>query len=138
VLIGIAYPVWTTYTGMVGVNYAGEAAAWTKMGQELPKEGQILALTHDYGMRIAYYGWRFVHLWPGTEEFSMLSMRASSSGEEGDDFEQLFQNEIQNMDYFLVTRFDQLDAQPLLKERLYSQFPIVAQGNGYILFDLKP
>jgi 4-amino-4-deoxy-L-arabinose transferase-like glycosyltransferase len=137
-LIGIAYPVWTTYTGLIGVNYAGEATAWTKMGQELPAEGQILALTHDYGVRIGYYGWRFVHLWPGTEEFSMLSMRASGSGEEVADFEQLFQTETQNMDYFLVTRFDQLEAQTMLKDRLYSQYPIVAQGDGYILFELKP
>jgi 4-amino-4-deoxy-L-arabinose transferase-like glycosyltransferase len=137
-LIGMAYPVWITYTGLIGVNYAGEAAAWTNMGRELPKEGQILALTHDYGVRIGYYGWRFVHLWPGTEEFNMLSMRASSSGEESADFEQQFLTEIQDMDYFLVTRFDQLEAQPLLKERLYDQYPVIAQGDGYILFDLKP
>jgi hypothetical protein len=137
-LVGVAYPTWTTYTGLIGVNYAGEAAAWTKMGQELPAEGQIVALTHDYGVRIGYYGWRFVHLWPGSEEFGMLSMRASSSGEETVDFEQLFLTETQNMDYFLVTRFDQLEAQPMLRDRLYAEFPIVAQGNGYILFDLKP
>jgi len=137
-LVGVAYPTWITYTGLIGVNYAGEATAWTKMGQELPKDGQILALTHDYGVRIGYYGWRFVHLWPGTEEFSMLSMRASSSGEESGDFEQLFLAETTGMDYFLVTRFDQLEAQPLLRDRLYAQYPIVAQGNGYILFDLKP
>jgi len=138
VLVGVAYPVWTTYTGMVGVNYAGEAAAWTKMGRELPAEGQILALTHDYGVRIGYYGWRFVHLWPGTDEFYMLSMRANSDGQEVEDFEQLFLTETRNMDYFLITRFDQLEAQPLLKDRLYSQYPIVGQGDGYILFDLKP
>ena len=137
-LVGVAYPVWTTYTGLVGVNYAGEASAWTKMGQELPPEGQIIALTHDYGVRIGYYGWRFVHLWPGTEEYNMLSMRASSSGEESADFEQQFKAETQDMDYFLVTRFDQLEAQPLLKDRLYGQYPIAAQGDGYILFDLKP
>lgn len=137
-LVGAAYPVWITYTGLIGVDYAGEAAAWSKMGQELPAEGQIVALTHDYGVRLGYYGWRFVHLWPGSEEFNMLSMRASSSGEEAADFETLFQAETHNMDYFLVTRFDQLEAQPLLKERLYTQYPIIAQGNGYILFDLEP
>jgi 4-amino-4-deoxy-L-arabinose transferase-like glycosyltransferase len=138
VLVGIAYPTWISYTGLVGVNYAGEAAAWTKMGEELPAEGHILALTHDYGMRICYYGWRFVYLWPGTEEFSMLSMRASSSGDEDADFEQRFLAETEGMDYFLVTRFDQLEAQPQISDRLYNQYPIVAQGNGYILFDLKP
>ena len=137
-LVGVGYPTWLTYTGLIGVNYAGEAAAWTKMGQALPAEGQIIALTHDYGVRIGYYGWRFVHLWPGSEEFSMLARRASRSGEEAADFEQLFLAETQNMDYFLVTRFDQLEAQPLLRDRLYSQYPILAQGDGYILFDLEP
>jgi hypothetical protein len=31
----------------------------------------------------------------------------------------------------------ELEAQPALKERLYSDYPVAAQGDGYILFDLR-
>jgi hypothetical protein len=29
-----------------------------------------------------------------------------------------------------------LDAQPLLKDKLYSTYPIFQEGDGYIIFDL--
>lgn len=39
-------------------------------------------------------------------------------------------------DYFLVTLFGQLDKQPGLKEIL-AAYPIAAEGDGYILYDLR-
>jgi hypothetical protein len=36
-----------------------------------------------------------------------------------------------------VTLFGELDAQPALKDRLYNNYPIYAQGDGYVLFDLR-
>jgi 4-amino-4-deoxy-L-arabinose transferase-like glycosyltransferase len=137
VLVGIAYPVWVTYTGLIGVNYSAEATAWRKMGEELPQDGQIIALTHDYGYRISYYGWRQVLIWPTTDELEMLSQRASSNNGGAEDFEQLFLAKTQGMDYFLITRFDQLEAQPSLRAYLYDHYPIMATGDGYLLFDLR-
>lgn len=137
ILVGIVYPVWITYTGLVGVNYTAEAAAWTKMGEELPRDGQIIALTHDYGYRISYFGWRQVQIWPTTDELDMLNQRVSNiSGSEAD-FEQQFEAQTQGMDYFLITRFDELEAQPFLRTTLYDNYPIAATGDGYLLFDLR-
>jgi 4-amino-4-deoxy-L-arabinose transferase-like glycosyltransferase len=136
-LIGTAYPVWLAYTGMIGMDYHNEASAWIKMGQELPQDGQIVALTHDYGLRIGYYGWRFVQVWPGSVDFEMLSRRVGGNGGDPDDFEQLFLDKTSGMDYFLITRFDELDVQPLLKARLYEQYPVATEGDGYLIFDLN-
>ncbi len=136
-LVGVAYPVWVAYTGLIGVNYATEAAAWRKMGEELPQDGQIIALTHDYGYRISYFGWRQVHIWPTTDELDMLAQRATSSGSEAVNFEQVFLKRTRGIDYFLVTRFDQLEAQSVLKTYLYEHYPVAAQGDGYLLFDLR-
>lgn len=137
VLVGIAYPVWVSYTGLIGVNYRAEASAWTNMGEQLPQDGQIIALTHDYGYRIGYYGWRQVQTWPATDELYMLSQRASSNTGNELEFEQQFHFRTQGMDYFLITRFDQLEAQPLLKAYLYDHYKVTAQGDGYLLFDLR-
>ena len=43
----------------------------------------------------------------------------------------------QGVEYFLVTAFGQLDSQPELAEILAS-YPVAAQGDGYVLYDLKP
>jgi hypothetical protein len=42
-----------------------------------------------------------------------------------------------NKDYFLVTMFNQLEKQPELKEILNDNYPIYAQGDGFIIFDLR-
>ena len=137
VLVGAAYPVWITYTGLIGVDYATEAAAWTNMGEQLPQDGQIIALTHDYGYRLGYYGWRHVQVWPNTDEQDMLAQRVSSNSGSDEEFEQEFITRTQGMDYFLITRFDQLEAQPLLKDYLYTHYLIAATGDGYLLFNLR-
>jgi hypothetical protein len=135
-LLGGAYPTWITFTGLIGRDYSTEAAAWTKMGQDLPESGQIIALTHDYGLRIHYYGWRFVDLWPTTDDLEMLTDRDNDGNETFVDFNAEFIDRTRGMDYFLVTRFDQLEAQPELKARLYDNYAVSQQGDGYILFDL--
>jgi len=105
----------------------------------MPQNGRIIALTHDYGLRIAYYGWVYVKTWPYVVDLNLLSRR---NGEQGTgqitstEFDQYFNSQIASYSYFLVTLFDELDAQPLLKSKLYDTYPIYKQGDGYVLFDL--
>ena len=40
------------------------------------------------------------------------------------------------MDYFLVTRIREFTRQKELHECLYNNYPLVAEGEGYLLFDL--
>lgn len=132
ILLWVAYPAWLTYTGFIGVNYRNEPGGWQRMGAALPP-GQYIGLTHDYGMRIAYYGWRLVRFWPGTADFAMLAQRNKGYSE---DFEGLWTQNTSGMDYFLVTLMGELDAQPMLKSKLYDNYPHT-DGEGYILFDLR-
>ena len=131
-LLAVAYPSWLTYTGFIGENYRNEPIAWQKMGATLPV-GDYVGLTHDYGMRIAYFGWRMVRFWPANNDFAMLAQRNKGYKE---NFEKLFEKKTSGMDYFLVTLKGELQAQPLLKARLYDNYPYT-QGDGYILFDLR-
>jgi hypothetical protein len=41
------------------------------------------------------------------------------------------------MDYFLVTQFGEFDAQPQLKNMLNDHYPMIAKGDGYVLYDLR-
>jgi hypothetical protein len=52
-------------------------------------------------------------------------------------FDNLFNRYSSKMSHFLVTDFDELDLQPELKEHLFSFYPISAEGQGYLIFDLK-
>lgn len=120
---------------LVTAFYNREVIPWVKMGQDLPADGSIIALTHDYGNRLKYYGWRsLVRLWPSQGD---LDLSAAHGSDPIGDFASYFEEQISGMDYFLVTLFGDLDAQPELKAMLYDHYPVAQQGDGYILFDLQ-
>jgi hypothetical protein len=52
-------------------------------------------------------------------------------------FDDLFDRFSSKMTHFLVTDFEELERQPELKERLFSFYPVSAEGEGYLIFDLK-
>ena len=116
-------------------NYFAEPIPWQKMGQELPRDKSIIALTHDYGNRLKYYSWRTVNrMWPTQGD---LDLSQAAGGNKIGDFAPYFKEQTAGMDYFLVTLFSSLESQPDLKTMLYDHYPIAQQGDGYVLFDLR-
>jgi hypothetical protein len=134
-LLGVGgYYAWVARSQVVVGANRSEPVPWQIMGQKIPQNGAIVGLTHDYGNRLKYYGWRAVQrIWPSQGDFE-LSKAAGS--EKIGDFDSFFREQIDGMDYFLVTLFSDLDAQPALKSMLYDHYPILIQGDGFVLFDL--
>jgi hypothetical protein len=139
VILAVALSAWLARNGIVSENNGSEVVGWTQMGTLMPKDGRIIALTHDYGYRIEYYGWINVDTWPYAVDFNMLTLRNdndASGSPTTSTFDQYFEKMIAGHKYFLVTLFNELDAQPLLKEKLYNTYPVSQQGDGFIIFDL--
>lgn len=138
-ILAIAISAWLARNGIVVQDYAPEAKGWAVMGADLPRDGRIIALTHEYGTRLSYFGFIQVGLWPYVADFGVLAQRNGGQGNgqpASDAFDQYFHSKTEGYKYFLVTLFNELDAQPLLKSKLYDTYPIFQQGDGYILFDL--
>lgn len=135
-LLGIGgYYAWVARSQIVAQNNRSEPVPWQIMGKALPQNGAIIGLTHDYGNRLKYYGWRAVQrIWPSQGDFELS---AAAGGERIGEFEPFFREQTDGMDYFLVTLFSDLDAQPTLKALLYDQYPVLMKGDGYVLFDLR-
>jgi 4-amino-4-deoxy-L-arabinose transferase-like glycosyltransferase len=135
VFLGISsYYAWIGRSLIFASYNPGEQEAWVRMGQELPRDGNIIALTHDYGNRLKYYSAIIPNrLWPVQGDLDLDTARGQVKY---DDFNVFFKDQTQGMRYFLVNLFSELDSQPDLKNMLYNHYPIVKQGNGYILFDL--
>jgi 4-amino-4-deoxy-L-arabinose transferase-like glycosyltransferase len=133
ILLGVGYHSWINYSGMIGIDYRQEILGWQKIGRELPDDGDIIALTHDYGFRLDYYGWRHVQNWPTITDLEMLALRDEYSSPI---FEEFFDKEIAGMEYFLITLMGEFDSQPMLKSMLYDNFEVYAETDAYIIFDL--
>ncbi len=131
VLAALVYPSWVSVSNQAKENDRLEPAYWQQIGSLLPTDGKILALTQDYGFRLIYYGWRKVTLWPILGEQTLAQLRGK-----GKDFASDFAKRIEGKDYFLVTAFGQFNNQPELKEYLAGHYPVFAQGDGYLIYDL--
>lgn len=132
VLLMVFYPAWITRSLLLSEDARGESIAWQRMGAELPKDGQIVGLTHDYGNRIRYYGWRVITTWPYTWDIDLSQEHGGVAG-----FPEMFNNYTQGKKYFLVTDYTDLENQPELKRMLYDNYSIFQKGEGYTLFLLE-
>lgn len=136
VLVIGGYYAWVARSQVaVTENYRTEPIPWQIMGRQLPQNGTMIGLTHDYGNRLKYYGWRSVQrIWPSQGDFEL----SKAAGQEKiDDFDSYFRDQTAGMDYFLVTLFADFDSQPQLKQLLSERYPVAQQGDGYVLFDLR-
>ncbi len=133
-VLSSAYCLYVSRSVLVASNYANEPVAWKKIGEAIPADGKVIALTSEYGNRLMYYGWRGIAgYWPDSGDLRLFNM----AGTAPTDFESYFKDKTSGMDYFLVTMFSQFDAQPDLKNELITNYPVFSEGDGYILFDLR-
>jgi hypothetical protein len=132
-IIALAFPSWNVRVELVANDSRINWMAWTRLGKSLPKDGEIIALTDDYGTYIEYFGWRLVMLWPTSQDLDLVRIRG---GNNEPDFQKYFIEQTQGMDYFLVTAIYDLQNQPDLKTYLYNHYQY-SKGDGYILFDLN-
>lgn len=110
------------YNGRRADDHRDEAAYWAKVGETLNHQPGVLALTTDYGYPLAYYGWQKSSPWPASGDIKA--------------FDKTFNELTADKSYFLITDFEEYDRQPELQARLNANYPILAYGNGFIVFDL--
>lgn len=132
-LVGILFPSWLYILEQSQQDFRSEPLHWQAVAAHLPSDGKIIALTQDYGYRLNYYGWRKVSLWPNRGEIKLSELRGG-----GKEFDTYFDKNTQEKDYFLITAFKQFQDQPDLQQHLAENYPVLAEGDGYLIYDLRP
>ncbi len=130
-LFGLLAPVWDIRNQMKAVDYRPQAAMWAEIGNRLNHGHNVIALTQDYGSRLAYWGWQDALIWPNSGDIDYHVARGASM-----ELAERFQSMTHGNTFFLVTDFDELNRQPELKQEL-AGFAVYAQGEGYTIFDLQ-
>ena len=123
--------LWTSRATLKSVNYRPEADFWKQIGETV-RDYRVLALSQDYNSRLVYWGWANAAVWPDSSDIEYHSdLRGGSQT-----FDKRFEKLTSGKDLFLVTDLTDFANQPDLQERL-SHFAIFAQGDGYIIYDLR-
>ncbi len=128
VVVLVGYQAWAARSALVAEDYSRTPALWASIGQAIPADAQVIALTQDYGFDLMYWGWRKVDTWPLATD--LAAVRNSDR-----DLAARFLDITAGKDLFLVTAFGQLDSQPDLK-KILEGYAIAGQGDGYVLYDL--
>jgi len=128
---GLLAALWDLHNQIKSVDYRPQAGMWAEIGDKLDHGPNVVALTQDYGTRLAYWGWQDALIWPNSGDIDYHEVRGAVF-----DSAKRFTRLTAGNAYFLVTDFDELDRQPELKN-LLAGFPVYAQGSGYIIYDLQ-
>ncbi len=130
-LFGLLATAWDVRNQMKAVDYRSQAAMWAEIGSQLKHGHNVVALTQDYGSRLAYWGWQDSLIWPNSGDIDYHVARGGTMN-----LEERFQSMTHGNAFFLVTDFAELNRQPELKIEL-SRFAIYARGAGYAIYDLQ-
>jgi 4-amino-4-deoxy-L-arabinose transferase-like glycosyltransferase len=113
-------------------DYRYEETYWKALGDKIGQGTEIIALTHDYGYRLSYWGFVQPRLWDtqGDQAVDRLSGAAEVA------FEEQFAEKTEGCKYFLVTLLNDFESQSNLSTYLFGNYPY-EEGEGYYIFDLQ-
>jgi hypothetical protein len=132
VLVGLVVPSWYARDQIVNADYRNEPSFWAEIGDKLGHNASVIGLTEDYGYRLAYWGWQGSAAWFTSADIAVRYLAGQNV-----DIMKTFSEDTAGKQYFLVTMFGELDNQPVIKNLLYSHYPIFAQTDEYVIFDLQ-
>jgi hypothetical protein len=132
-LAGLGMTLWNVRADAHKTNYRGQDAYWANIGELIQHDGHTVALTQDYGYRLAYWGWTSPAYWPYTGDLALRQL----AGYDLPGFQSRFDEIIRGNHYFLITDLREYDHQPQLRKTLEARYPVFAAGEGFIIYDLK-
>ncbi len=131
ILFAVGHAVWDARTSLLGQNSRGDAHFWAALGDKLGHTSSVVSLTSDYGYSLAYWGFQDSTYWLGKGDVNLRDL-AGKNVQPASNFDSV----IAGKQYFLITQFSAYDSDTGLKNAL-SNYPVYAQGSGYIIFDLQ-
>ncbi len=130
-LYGVFSTVWGVRNEMKSIDYRPQEAYWAEIHDALGPDASVVALTEDYGNRLAYWGWQKATGWPSWGDLYQADVRGNQR-----DIDKLFAEIAASKSLFLVTDLEDFARQTDLQVKL-AGYPVIVQGEGYLIYDLE-
>jgi len=114
-------------------DYRPEVGYWQHLGNLLEHRSNVIMLAHNYGARLQYYGWVSGPVWLGQSDFRLQALTGGSV----ESSEEWIRAQLGGADLFVVTLLGELENQTVLRSFLYDHHAIYAQGEDFVVFDLR-
>jgi hypothetical protein len=115
-------------------------AAHRAVGEATVHSRRVIYLTDNFGVAIRFYGEVAGRAWPWRSEIAFYRRQGAAAIPELPATERLavLSAELGGAEYFAVTELDELHGQPDLEQLLESRYPVIAAGERFIVYDLRP
>ncbi len=133
-LLAVSMQMWQERNYKLTTDYRPEIAYWQDLGQRIGYDKKIVELSGDYGCRLAYWGWVSGSQWLNTGDQALRAL----AGQTPPDFAATFAEQTSGKDLFVITSAPEWENQLELRDYLTAHYPLIAQGDSYWIFDLKP
>jgi len=130
---GAIFKVWDVRVNLFRTNYRSDVAFYWEVGEFIEPGSRVLAMSQAYGQTLSYYGWVPNDSWVRAGDLDLRELAGASA-------ENILDNSyesIDDYDYFVITQVGELNKIPELKVILFSDYEVLAEGDGFIIFDLK-
>lgn len=129
----LALHLWTVRVELIREDFRPDAAYQAMLGDLMGHSSTpAISIAQDYGYRLAYWGWQPNISWYDDGQLNLRQLAGIDV-----DLATRFAEFVEGKHFFVITHLRRLDDQPALKELLYRTYPIFAEGDGYIIFDLS-
>jgi len=128
----VAVEIWTVRVELIRNDYRSDAEYFAMIGNLTGHTLEpVASVSQDYGDRLEYWGWQPNEAWL---DESQLALRQAA----GRDIQlaERFTEFMKGKRFFVVTRLAELENNSALRESLYNNYPIHAEGKGFVIFDL--
>lgn len=114
-------------------DFRHEPDYYFKVASYVSPDKSIIALSQDYGFRLAYYGWINVQPWSQLENLLPPGEKIT----EQNPYSSRFSAAMEDFDFFIITRMKDYRQQTDLKNELVDHYPVLTESGGYMIFDLR-
>jgi hypothetical protein len=116
-------------------DFDHQVRMYEEVGEAVHHSTNTVYLTEDYGYPLEFYGWLHGRWWPSVSYQSAYGLPGLSDVDAEDRF--LTEYAGSSPEYFIITKLEELEVQPDLRSYLTQNFPIAAQTEDYLVFDLR-
>jgi len=114
-------------------DFRHEPGYYFKVASYVSPDDKIIALSQDYGFRLAYYGWINLQNWTRLERLIPPGEKIT----EQDSYSSRFETVMEKYDFFIITRMKDFREQPDLRNELTDHYPVLVESGGFMIFDLR-
>ena len=132
--LGVVMQMWGSRNSMAVADYRADIAYYQDLGKLIGHDKKIIEVSGDYGYRLGYWGWVTGDYWPSTMDTDLRTLAGQTAPKFSSEFTRL----TAGMDEFVITSLGELDKQPELRDYLAAHYPVIAKGDGYLIYNLKP